>query len=108
MPIDSIADLLAAYKRNFVPERAAGINGTVQLHLTGDDPGDHVLTFVDGTFEIAEGTIEDPTVAVTATSADWIALSLGKANPMMLMMGGKLKVKGSFALATKFQSLFKS
>ena len=108
MPITSIPDLLAADRKNFVPERAQGVNGTVQLHLTGAEPGDHVLTFKDGTFDIGEGSIDDPTVTVTADSEDWIELSLGKSNPMTLMMKGRLKIKGSFALATKFQSLFRS
>ena len=108
MPIENIPDLLAAYRRNFVPERADGINGTVQLHLTGADAGDHTLHFKDQTFDITDGAIEDPTVEVTADSADWIELSLGKVNPMVLMMKGRLKLRGSIPLATKFQSLFRS
>lgn len=108
MPIESIPDLLAAYSRNFVPERAAGVNGTVQLRLTGDGGGDYILTFHEGTYKSEEGVMDGPTVEVTADAKDWIQMSLGNANPMMLMMSGKLKVKGSIALATKFQSLFRS
>lgn len=107
MPIESISDLLAAYDRNFVPERADGITGTVQLQLTGEGGGNYVLHFKDKTYRSEAGEIEDPTVRVTADAKDWIAMSLGDANPMVLMMSGKLKVKGSIALATKFQSLFR-
>ncbi|NNE69277.1 MAG: SCP2 sterol-binding domain-containing protein [Rhodothermales bacterium] len=107
MPIETISDLLAAYDRNFVPERAEGIEGTVQLNLTGEDGGNYVLHFADKTYRSEEGEIEDPTVRVTADTKDWMDVSLGNVNPMMLMMKGKLKVKGSVALATKFQSLFK-
>ncbi len=108
MPIESIPDLLAAYSRNFAPERAAGVNGTVQLRLTGDGGGDYILTFHEGTYKSEEGVMDSPTVEVTADAKDWIKMSLGNANPMMLMMSGKLKVKGSIALATKFQSLFRA
>ena len=108
MPIETIPDLLAAYEKNFVPERAKGINGTVQLRLSGEGGGNWVLTFADGTFSTAEGTVEDPTVEASATAQDWIDLSLGKSNPMTMMMTGKLKVKGSIALATKFHGLFRT
>ena len=108
MAIETIPDLLEAYERNFVPERAKGVSGTVQLHLTGDKGGDWVLTFDDGTFSTREGTVEDPTVRATADAEDWIALSLGKANPMTMMMTGKLKIKGSVSLATKFHGMFRT
>ncbi|MBO6576762.1 MAG: SCP2 sterol-binding domain-containing protein [Rhodothermales bacterium] len=107
MPIDSIPELLAAYERNFVPERAAGVNGTVQLDLSGDGGGQWVLEFKDQTFSTREGSTEDPTVRVMADARDWIDMSVGNANPMAMMMTGKLKMKGSIALATKFNSLFK-
>ena len=36
MAIDNIPDLLKAYQKNFVPERADGVDGIIQLALTGE------------------------------------------------------------------------
>jgi putative sterol carrier protein len=37
---------------------------------------------------------------------NFLKLNLGEANPMALMMTGKVKVSGSVPLALKFTSLF--
>jgi len=108
MAIESISDLFAAYKKNFMPERADGVDAVFQLHLSGDDGGDYYLTVTDQTLTITPGTHLEPTTSLKASARDWIELSLGKANPMMLMMTGKLKVSGSLPMATRFQSMFRT
>lgn len=103
----TIQDLFDEYQKRFQPDRAEGVDGIIQLHLTGDDGGDYYLTVKDKQLHIDEGTHDDPTTRVTASAQDWIDLSRGKANPMALMMKQRLKVKGSIPMATKFQSLFR-
>ena len=39
-------------------------------------------------------------------ASDYVALSLGEANPMGLFMAGKIEVQGDVMLAMKFQELF--
>lgn len=102
----SIPDLLASYEENFDPNKAAGLDGTVQLSLSGDDGGEYAITIRDQALAVEEGVHEDPDVLVKTTADHWLAVNNGKANPMMLMMQGKLKIKGSMAMATKFQALF--
>ena len=38
---------------------------------------------------------------------DWLRVNNGETNAMGLLMQGRLKVKGSLPLATKFQSMFR-
>ncbi|GIV60611.1 SCP2 sterol-binding domain-containing protein [Rhodocaloribacter litoris] len=108
MAIETLQDLFEAYKANFVPARAEGIEATFQLHLSGEGGGDYVLRVQDQELTIEEGVAENPTTTLKSSVEDWINLSLGKANPMTLMMTGRLKVSGSIPMATRFQSMFRT
>ncbi len=108
MAIETIQDLFEAYKKNFAPDRAEGVDAVFQLHLTGEGGGDYILTVKDQKLTIEEGVAENPTTTLKTSAQNWIDISLGKANPMMMMMTGKLKVSGSIPMATKFQSLFRT
>lgn len=44
-------------------------------------------------------------VSFTLADGDFVQMVDGKANPQQLFMGGKLKMKGDFARAMKFQTI---
>ena len=48
----------------------------------------------------------EPKVAFTLAGYDFLQLISGNANPMMLFMTGKVKVKGDVALAANVANLF--
>lgn len=108
MAYTSIPEIFESYKDRFLPEEAAGVNGVVQIILTGEGGGAYQLVIVEQTLEIVEGEHDSPTVTVTATATDWLKVNNGESNPMTLMMMGKLKVSGSLPVATKFQSMFRT
>lgn len=105
--IQSIPELLAFYEERFIPSKAEGIDGGVVLDLTGEGGGQYSLLIQDQTLTIEEGAKPDPTVTVKASADDWLAINNGELNPMMAMMQGKVKIKGSMAVATKFQDMFR-
>lgn len=104
----TIPELLEEYQKRFLPEKADGVDAVIQLSLSGDGGGDYHLIVKDRTFRYEPGAHPDPTVTLSCSAQNWIDISTGKANPMMLMMTGKLKVSGSLPMATKFQSLFRT
>lgn len=106
MPIETLNDLLDLYRDRFEPEKAAGIDAVVQLDITGEGGGKHVLTIRDQTLTIEEGTHDDPAITLRSSLEDFMELNLGDANPMSLIMTGKVKLSGSMPLAMKFQKLF--
>ncbi len=106
MPIETLQDLLSLYEKKFQPEKAEGIDADIQLSITGDGGGEHILHIENQTLTISEGVAEDPTLTVTCDFANWLKMNLGEANPLSLMMSGKMKVKGPIPLAMKFQQLF--
>ncbi len=94
------------YERKFDAEKAGGIDAVVQFDITGDGGGQRYLIIREGTLTIAEGLHEDPAITVRSSLENFLKLNLGDANPMKLMMTGKVKVSGSVPLAMKFVSLF--
>lgn len=103
----SIDDVIASYPQRFNASKAAGLDETVYMHLTGDDARDVVLHVNDGTLDVREGeSIDDPTLKLTADAATWLAVENGEVNPMMAMMTKKIKMKGNPQFAMKFMGLF--
>ena len=68
---------------------------------------DDTVIFLDGTGESNVVTSEDKEASCTiSTNAEtFIKLKEGSLNPMMAVMGGKVKIKGNMGLAMKLQSL---
>lgn len=103
----SLDEVLASYPGRFRSDKAEDVTATVQLNFTGENARQVVLHVHDGSLEIEDGaTTEGPTLQLTADADDWLAIENGALNPMMAMMSGKLKLKGSIPFATKFMTLF--
>ena len=103
---ETVDALLNAYPERFNPEKAEGVDGVVQLNLTGEGGGPYYAAVEDQTLTIEEGTHDAPDTALTTSADDGVAINNGEANPMQIMMQGDLSVDGSIPLATKFQGLF--
>jgi putative sterol carrier protein len=102
----SIQEVIASYPARFNPEKAKGVDDTVQMNLMGEGGGQYVLHVHDGQVDVSEGTTEDPTLTLTAPADVWLSVENGQTNPMMAMMSGKVKLKGSVPFATKFMGMF--
>ncbi len=103
----SIAEVMDSYRERFLPDEAAGVDGIVQLNLTGDGGGHYHMVIKEQTLDLLDGQHGSPTVSVTVAAVDWLKVNNGEANAMMLMMQGKLQISGSLPMATKFQALFR-
>ena len=103
---ETIQEVIQSLQRNFKTDAAAGVTAVYQLNYSGDDGGHWHLHVDNQQLEVKEGVYDDPDVTVTCKSEDWLKIANGEANPMMMMMKGKLKIRGSIPLATKLQSIF--
>lgn len=100
-------EVLASYPDRFNSAKAQSMDDRVYMNLTGDDARDVTLYVHNGELDILDGEVpEDPTLKLTAKTEDWVAIENGELNPMMAMMQGKVKMKGSVPFATKFMGLF--
>ena len=105
MTFSSAKQIFDNMEQGFRPDAAVGVDMVFQFHING--AGDWNVAVKDGACEIAEGIHANPTVALTMSEENWIALVGGKLNPAMAFMSGKIKASGDLFAAQKFGSLFK-
>lgn len=103
----SLDEVLASYPGRFQADKAQSMDDKVYMNLTGENARDVTIYVHHGELDVTEGEVpEDPTLRLTADADDWLAIENGQLNPMMAMMQGKMKLKGSVPFATKFMTLF--
>lgn len=87
----------------FKPEKAAGVNVTVQVNIAGPNGGDWTVTIKNQKLEVEEGTHPSPTLELKMAEADYIDLINGKMSGEKAFFTGKLKFKGDIGLALKLR-----
>ena len=100
-------DFIARMSKAFVPEKAAGLDTTIQLDLTGDHAGKWNLVIKDKQCTLNEGAAPDPKLTVSANSEDLMKIFNGQMDGMQAFMQGKLKLTGDLSVAMKLITLFK-
>jgi len=103
----TVKELVFNHEKAFMPEKAAGLEAVIQYHLTGEEGGDYVITIEDDQCQVREGTVEDPTMTLTAEGRYFGDVLLGKEDGMKGFMNGKLQLAGDLNLAMKLTSFFK-
>jgi putative sterol carrier protein len=106
MPL-TIADLMSKMPGAFVPEKALGLDATLQFVFTGNEPGEWYASIKDGKVDVQKGAHPAPKMTLTADSDDYIKLFTGQLDPMQAFMAGKLKLTGDLNLAMKMTQFFK-
>jgi putative sterol carrier protein len=107
MPDPTVSEFMARLGKSFVVEKAAGIDATIQLNLTGAQAANWFITIKDAKVALTEGTTPSPKLTVTADAGDFIKIFTGQLDGMQAFMQGKLKVAGDMGLALKLMNLFK-
>jgi putative sterol carrier protein len=103
----TISEFMTRLAAAFVPEKAVGVDATIQLKLTGTQAAEWHVTIKDGKCAIAQGTASAPKLTVTVDSGDFVKIFSGQMDGMQAFMQGKLKLAGDMNLAMKLLSLFK-
>lgn len=96
MSIEKFTEEISAQAKNVAPFGAS-------LKFVIDDQAIHL----DGSGEenIVTNDDKDADCLIITDSATFEKLKAGSLNPMMAVMGGKVKIKGDMSLAMKLQSL---
>jgi putative sterol carrier protein len=105
---DNLQGIMDQIVRRFNPERAAGIDATIQFYISGDQGGDWFAVIRNKELTVAPGTVPNPRLTLKASSQDIINMFNGKLNPMMAYMQGKIQIQGDTAFAMKLVDVFKS
>jgi putative sterol carrier protein len=87
----------------FKPDKAADIDVTVQVKITGPNGGNWAVTIKNQKLEVKEGTHPSPTLSLEMAETDYIDLINGKMSGEKAFFTGKLRFKGNIALALKLR-----
>jgi putative sterol carrier protein len=103
----TISEFMSRMTAAFVPEKAAGLDATIQLKFTGDQATEWYIEIKDNKCTVSQGSAQTAKLTVTVDSGDFIKLYTGKLDGMQAYMQGRLKVSGDMNLALKLFNLFK-
>ena len=87
----------------FKPNKAAGVDVTVQINIIGPNGGDWAVTIKNQKLEVKEGTHPSPILVINMAETDYMDVVNGKMSGEKAFMTGKLKFKGNIALALKLR-----
>jgi len=105
--VDSIQAFFDGLSGTMDQSKLAGMKATFQFVVNGDGGGEWNVVVADGKAAIAAGKAENPSIVLTASTADWLALMNGDLNGQTAFLTGKLKIQGDMTLAMKLESFFK-
>ena len=96
---------------NKVPEffdttAAQGLDAVFQFDITGDEGGIWSVIIKDAVCDVREAAHDTPTVTLTLSAEDWLAMVNRELNPMKAFMNGQLRVSGDIMLAQRIPELF--
>ena len=91
---------------SFKADKAKGVHARYQWELSGPNGGEWWIDVNDGTYKMGKGKIDNPSVTFITSDNDWVAMSNGKLKGTWAYMTGRLKVRGSQAIARKLDEIF--
>jgi 3-hydroxyacyl-CoA dehydrogenase/3a,7a,12a-trihydroxy-5b-cholest-24-enoyl-CoA hydratase len=102
------ADVFTAIEDHIArnPDLVGRVGKTFLFKLTGPDSAWSV-DVKNGKGSVQAGAIDKPDVTLELADADFLAMTSGKADPMKLYMGGKLKISGDIMASQKLDFLKK-
>jgi putative sterol carrier protein len=93
-------------RQSFQAAKAKGVHARYQWELSGPNGGQWWIDVNDGTYKMGKGKIDNPSVTFITSDADWVAMSNGKLKGTWAFLTGRLKVRGSQAVARKLNEIF--
>ncbi|MEW6113086.1 MAG: SCP2 sterol-binding domain-containing protein [Thermodesulfobacteriota bacterium] len=106
MALTSVKEVFEKMPQVFDSSKAAGVDVVFQFHITGGEAGDWYVAVKNQACEIASGVHASPTVSLTVSDADWLAMCNGQLDGMTAFMSGKLKATGNIMAAQQISRLF--
>ena len=105
--MSSLDEIFERMPEDFSPDKAHGINATMQFDLTGEGGGQYYVNVYDGMAETGKGRADNPAMTVHMGAADFKSMMNGQLNAMQAYMNGTMKIDGSLTLGMQFIQFFK-
>lgn len=103
---NSIKDVMDAMPGAFQPDKAAGVNATIQFNFSGDEAGNYQVKVADGKCDVSEGTADNPTVTINSPSDVWLKIMRRELDGATAFMSGQFTFTGDMGVLMQMQSWF--
>ena len=104
--MSTIGEVFEEMNKHFNASGAAGLDASYQFNISGPEGGTWSFVIKDQQCEFHASAVDNPSVQISMSDQDWMAIREGRLNSQMAFMQGKLKVQGDMGLAMKLQSIF--
>lgn len=99
-------DIIKSLESRFRPEKAGDFAAVFHFDIAGDNGGQFTATIGEGACKVNEGHVGSPTCTIATKDSVYEEIELGKRNPEMAVMMGKIKIS-NISEMMKFTKLFK-
>lgn len=104
---ETLDRIFAGFEERFRPERAEGVDATVQWRIKADgDEHPYAVKIAGGSCVATREEADDPTTTMSIKLVPFVKLITGQADGMRLLMTRKLKVSGDLMFAQRMQGFF--
>ncbi len=102
----SVKEVMEGMPGAFQPDRAAGVNATIQFNFTGGEPGNWTVKVADGKCDVSQGTADSPTVTINSPSDVWLKISRRELDGATAFMSGQFTFTGDMGVLMQMGSWF--
>jgi putative sterol carrier protein len=88
----------------FGPEKAKGVEATVQMDIAGPNGGNWTITIKDQKMTVEGGVHPSPTMGIRIADSAFVDVVNGKMSGVEALMAGKLEFNGSIGAGMKLLS----
>jgi len=103
---NSIKEVMDGMPGAFQPEKAAGVNATIQFNFTGAEAGNYTAKVADGKCEVTQGTADSPTVTINSPSDVWLKVMRRELDGATAFMSGQFTFTGDMGVLMQMGSWF--
>lgn len=105
MALETAKEIIQSLPQRMKPGSGAGVDILYHFKISGANGGEFTVTVKDGKCEVANGLTGEPKCTIETTDEIYAETELGKMNPQMAVMFGKIKVSNIGSLL-KFVEMF--
>ena len=103
---NSVKEVMDGMPTAFQPDKAAGVNATIQFKFTGAEEGNYIVKVGDGKCEVNEGETEGATVTINSPSDVWLKISRRELDGATAFMSGQFTFTGDMGVLMQMGSWF--
>ena len=104
--IETAKEIVASLPERFKADKAEGMSSVFHFDISGPNGGQWTVTVKDGQCTVVDGFQGEPNCVLTTSDEVYQDTELGRTNPQMAFMMGKIKVS-NLGEMMKFVGLFK-